>query len=355
MPTATILVDQDAEPLVLEYQFAYTILRGDRDTGYHLAQKYTVPGYDKIGYAICPAEENKPARLWITGTKICFEGTITGKPETSLQEWKAGLLQTIYKCERNAHYQRAVDQRAVDRKIRLSMVWGPLMDGRCAPFYGTPEKLQNGKFRVAENDAPNFEMPLKFGPENLPLDKTSGEDCFCTFLVLVRVRDKSIIELSRISWTVSWGGTYSEVAESSESPIPEIDSKSTKSKSSWVNIKPQTPRPKHIVERPVHAQMLSGHKTKHIYSSEAATKKHSWVPTDPANFLQVEQSNNPRLYRNLDMQPGHVPFSLLMTEAEAFREVLEEGDWKRGKLNGSTKDPAVRSLRSWRKDPKASV
>jgi len=202
---ALVQVDESEDPLRLEYWFKYDLQRSDYERQFPKVLCFTVPV--GIGYAVFPEETDKPARLLITGKQISFEGSVIAYPEESLNGWKAGLVQTIYKAERNAHYQGGLD-----RKVRLNTPYGPLMDGRSAPFYGPPVEPHNGKFSVYEDDEPNFEMPLKFGPNGADLERTSGEDHFCTFFVLAREQDKSIIELSRVRWRIVWDGTVTKLS-----------------------------------------------------------------------------------------------------------------------------------------------
>lgn len=329
MPQATITVDPNDPPLSLVYSLSCSHSPSDQAEGRSYADctRYKVP-YSDITYAIRfppspgplplvalppapaiprvgigrrapppappppPAPAPPPARpaadtLWITGVKMFFEGRITALPPwKKFGDWKAGFIQSIYKSERHARYQDGSV-----RKFRMNTTWGPLKDGDAdTPFYGNGTAARHGRtWTVTANDAPNFKVPMQFGPNQSRLTETYGNDCFCTFLVLARERDKSIIELSRVQWQISWEGRYDQL-----------------------------------------------------------DKRNPWLPTNRANFLQVSESHAPKLYATLNRQPGHVPFSLQMAEAENFCEILENGEWKPCNPGGDTTKPGIRSLRSWR-------
>ena len=321
MPTATIPVDPTLPPLSLQYSLTYNLSPSNQAKGREGLQLYTVPG-TRITYAISRPEEatvqrpppkertwaggatpsagtrsgtrflatratptTLPDRLWITGTKISFAGRILANAGQNLGEWKAGLIQSIYKSERNARYQDGSV-----RRFRLNTAFGPLKDGEPnTPFYGGgPQEGEDRIWMVHEEDAPNFKVPAQYGPNKSMLTETFAMDCFCTFLVLARERDKSIIELSRVRWQISWEGNFAPLG------------------------------------------------------------RYPWSPTVSADFFKVEQSNNPTLYATLDRRPGHVPFSLHLAEAENFFEILENGEWKPCNAGGDTGKPGTRSLSSWR-------
>ena len=321
MPTATIPVDPTLPPLSLQYFLTYSLSPSNQAKGREGLQLYTVPG-TRITYAISRPEEatgqrpppkertwaggatpsagtrsgtrflatratprTLPDRLWITGTKISFAGRILANAGQNLGEWKAGLIQSIYKSERDARYQDGSV-----RRFRLNTAFGPLKDGEPnTPFYGGgPQEGEDRIWMVNEEDAPNFKVPAQYGPNKSMLTETFGMDCFCTFLVLARERDKSIIELSRVRWQISWEGNFDPLG------------------------------------------------------------RYPWSPTVSANFFKVEQSNNPTLYATLNRRPGHVPFSLHLAEAENFFEILENGEWKPCNAGGDTGKPGTRSLSSWR-------
>src|SRR3546814_4129046 len=84
--------------------------------------------------------------------------------------------------------------------------FGPLTDGWSAPFYGPPEAFTGQSVDLYEDDAPNFQLPLAFGPNTSMLEGTSGQDEFSTYLALARESDKTIITLGAIAWTVDWTG-----------------------------------------------------------------------------------------------------------------------------------------------------
>ena len=329
MPKVTIQVDPNLPPLSLQYSFTYDLSPSDQAQGHHDFRLYTVPTHTNITYAIkfapVPAPVPAPAAarginigrrvpppappapappapaefLWITGIKISFVGRIAASMGQNLGDWKAGIIQSIYKSERNSRYQDGSV-----RKFRFNTAFGPLKDGEPkTPFYGKgPQKCTNGNWTVEEDDAPSFRVPAQFGPNNSKLTETFGMDCFCSFLVLAREGDKSIIELSRIKWQVNWDGDFDQ-----------------------------------------HYPLWNAHGVR-----DGAGK---WSPRDNASFLEVVQSNNPKLYATLNRQPVQVPFSLHMAEAENFSEILQNGQWTPCSAGGNTAKPGIRSLRSWRTSP----
>jgi hypothetical protein len=311
MPKAMIRVDPDLPSVGLEYFFNYNLEQSDQAKGQSEYRIYKVPPDYKITYAIkfppppIAASTSRPAPkfrgmmgqraplgpaefLWILGLKICFDGRITAYTRQDLGDWQAGLIQSIYESERNSRY---TDGSV--RQFRMNTAFGPVKDGDAgSPFYGDgPHKLKHTGWVVKEDDAPNFKVPAQFGPNNSTLTETFGMDCFCTFLVLVRERDKSIIELSRIKWQINWDGVY----------------------------------------------------------DPGKADPGKWSPKNGANFLEVEHSDNPKLYATLNRQPGHVPFSLNLAEQEEFCEILEGGKWKSCNEEGNTTMPGKISLTSWEK------
>ncbi len=180
----------------LVYEFTSRVMRSDYGEGrFSNGWQKTVPG-TQIAYVIVPAftvkkkstAQVKPGQLVITGKEIVFEGRISGVPRLDLPNWKAGVLQTIYKSERIAHYEGGFN-----RIVSLNTNNGPLADQEegDAPFACDRKEPIRGTYIISTHDAPNFDMPLYAGLGNAKLQSTSGEDSFCTFLVLVREQDKS--------------------------------------------------------------------------------------------------------------------------------------------------------------------
>jgi hypothetical protein len=276
---ATITFDGN-KVFKLVYQFTSRVVRSDYGEGrFSNGWQKTVPG-TQIAYVIVPAftvkkkltAQVKPGQLVITGKEIVFEGRISGVPRLDLPNWKAGVLQTIYKSERIARYEGGFN-----RIVRLNTNNGPLADQEegDAPFACDRKEPIRGTYIISTHDAPNFDMPLYAGLGNAKLQSTSGEDSFCTFLVLVREQDKSIIELSRISWKISWEGNFN-----------------------WRDHKDWR-------------------------------EENPWSPRDVNAFFQVQQPQaTGNLYEKIKFTP-YLPFSLKTTPAAEFRDIFEGGKWTR--------------------------
>lgn len=283
---AMINVPGDAAPLTISYGMSYDIRASPLARGYPTADKFKVPGH-KITYAIRPKEDWEPASLWITGQEIEFTAHVNNEGVTGqLDAWQAGFIQTIYTLERNGRYANGVE-----RRLRLDNSFGALTDGTEPPFYAAPKAFGPGMdgVHLKASDAPNFRLPLKYGPQDALLSRTSGSEVFCTFLVLVREHDKSIIELARLDWDIDWGGVYQP------------------------------------------------------------TNWQRWCPDDASKFLRVRLfDDNPKLYPTLAENHQHVPFSLRMTEAEKFCQLWQDGEWMRCSMGGDVKEPEVPTLDTWR-------
>jgi hypothetical protein len=283
---AMINVPGDAAPLTISYRMAYNTRASDLSETYRSVPTCYVPGHD-IAYTIRPEEDWEPESLWITGTEIEFTAHVNNEGVPGqLDGWQAGFIQTIYELTRNGEYENGSV-----RRLRLNTNLGPLTDGDAPPFYNDPQTF--GPARDSVNlhatDAPNFKVPLEYGPPQSTLLRTKGRDVFRTFLVLARDRDRSIITLASVSWEINWGGLY----------------------------------------QPGNAQF--------------------WRPDAAANFLRVRRfDRNPMLYAQLSTNPQHVPFSLRMTEAEKFCQIWEYGNWMRCSMGGDVKDPEVPTLDTWR-------
>jgi hypothetical protein len=281
-----INVPGDVAPLTISYQMTYERRVSDLSDRYPNIPKWQVPGH-KIGYTIRPREEWEEESLWITGTEIEFTAHVhnVGVPG-QLDGWQAGFIQTIYRLERNGHYQNGVV-----RRLRLNTTFGPLTDGQAPPFYSDPEKFGPLRDSVHFNatDAPNFKLPLEYGPQHSLLLGTSGVEVFRTFLVLAREWDKSIVTLARLDWRIIWGGMYEHK-----------------------NAEP-------------------------------------WRPHKAGEFFRVLLfDTNPKLYARLARNHMNVPFSLKMTEAEKFCQIWQDGKWMRCSMGGDVKDPEVATLDTWR-------
>ena len=281
-----IVLDTNEPPLNVEYTFTYELEASDLSDAYLLMPTYQVG--NTIKYAIRTMDyETEHPKLWITGTEISFDARVLnlGNPN-ALAEWKAGFIQSIYKSDRDAHYAGNLH-----RRFKLDTSFGPLMDGSAPPFYKTPKAfVGKEKVHVTMSDAPNFRVPVVYGPNNAQLQRTSGLDYFCTFLALARERDKSIVTLASAAWIIDWGGVFHGV---------------------------NTQQP--------------------------------WQPTAAASFFQVGAiDRTPAVYLRMAGNPAHAPFSLLMTEAESFSKILDNGEWKKCGIHGDLDKAAVTTLQTWR-------
>jgi hypothetical protein len=271
--------------LTLDYQMSIELVKSTMADQWPQIPKYVVPG-TKIAYAIRPAEEAKPRRLWITGTEIFFNATITNQgAQGALDEWQMGFIQSIYGSERNGHYAGGFD-----RLTRLNVEHGPLKDGNDDEiYYGSPVNLAGkSSGQHNESDAPNFELPLVFGPNDSALERTSGRDEFETRLALTRERDKSIVILKTVAWNIAWDGVYLE----------------------------GTTQP--------------------------------WTPSNPSQFFTTSVDGQVTTYLNQKGKNQRLPFSLLMKEAEEFHEMKEEGGWTGYTPKGKKVGNRVLNLGDWR-------
>jgi hypothetical protein len=285
MMFAMINVPGDVEPLVISSQLSFSTRVSDLTSGHRELVEREVPGHP-IGYAIRPQEVWEDKSLWITGTEIEFIGRVHNEGATGrLDGWTTGFIQSIYKLERNGHY----DNKVV-RELKLDTSFGPLTDGNAPPFYNDPKPFgpKRDSIKVEATDAPNFKLPLAYGPQHSLLKRTAGVDVFRTYLVLAREQDKSIVTLASIDWTISWDGEFEHKGE-------------------------------------------------------------TWCPDDAANFLKVVGlDSNPQLYAQLGTNHMNVPFSLKMKEAEKFCQISKDGTWMRCSMGGDVKNPKVPNLDTWR-------
>jgi hypothetical protein len=242
-------------------------------------------------YEIRPKQPGFPGSLMLISKLVTFDATVySGGPLEVRREWQVGLLQSIVESTRTASYDNGVT-----RRFRLDTSSGPLSDcfTEHAPFFGEdgPESLVQYPARVDAQDDPSFWMPLEFKgshAEAQPLVSTSGQDRFCTFLVIARERDKSVVVLTRLDWAVSWNGTF---------------------------------------------------------------KKGEWgLPDEWAaagEMFTAAEVSRPEDFTNLRGQPRLTPFSLRMVNAEAFARIDGGAGWTPCDYRGNTANAAPTNLSTW--------
>jgi hypothetical protein len=153
-------------------------------------------------------KDKRPVKtLWIHPRKILFTGLVTVDDGWEAG-WKVGIIQSIFECKRNGHYE---DGR--DRFLKLDTSMGPLKDGEDNELFypGSEGDLEEGLTTVSCDDEPNFELPVSIDGKKLL--RTSGRDKFRSVLALAREEDKSVVLLSSIAWRINWEGTYDAAKE----------------------------------------------------------------------------------------------------------------------------------------------
>lgn len=286
MPIALINLGSPEPPLTIMYSLTSESSKSDRGLSWRGEHKhYDVPG-QSVSYTIRPVRGEKPASLWITGITFAATARIANQGNVgALAGWSAGFIQSIHHSERFAHYEGGLA-----RMMRLDTSTRPLKDGQEDSIFYTDEKPAGESCVVELNDSPNFETPLRYGPGDKPLERTSGRDEFSTHLVLVR--GKSILDLAQVEWVVNWDGSY-----------------------------------------------------------DGAAKDQPWKPDGGRPFLTVSEKQNARLYADLDKTRAHTPFSLDLNEAECYCEILQSGSWTRCNMAGNTAKGQNLPHRSWVSSP----
>ncbi|MCD9033579.1 hypothetical protein LDO32_17845 [Luteimonas sp. Y-2-2-4F] len=260
---------------------------GDGWLGEHVHRKA-----GDVAYVVRPKREGrkgtKPRALWMTGQRITIEARITNEGDQgALRAWKAGFLQSVRECTREAHYAGGAT-----RILRLDTTAGPLKDGQeDSIFYLEPSAFEGESLSIEMDDAPNFEAPLKHGTTGAKLVKTAGCDRFSTFPALVKGR--TIVTLGRVDWEIAWDGDVR---------WPEGD------------------------------------------RHEAV----EWVPA--GRFLAHGTVSRNAAVFDLGAAPVHTPFSLDLNEAENYCEYLDGNAWKSSTLSGEPRKNAV-AARPWKGEP----
>ena len=235
-------------------------------------------------YSIRPVEGKRLAEsLWIHVREISFTGRIN-VVDGWMPGWKAGIIQSIYKSERNGHYENGAG-----RLFRLNTGFGPLKDGmEDELFYvNTAKDLKPGLTTVSGGDEPNFELPLVMNGNKLL--RTEGEDQFCSFLAIARESDKSVVILSSIAWDISWDGQF------------------TFANRTWVESRPGGA----------------------FVADQAVLRETA--------YLNLKEN----------LAPADTPFSLFNAEAETFAEIDTGGQWLPCSMSGNIKKAQPVVLNNW--------
>jgi len=238
--------------------------------------------------------------LWLIGPEMWFKGQITATGDlTHIDDWRAGIIQTIVSSERIGRYSGLVT-----RHLRLDTSFGSLKDGQDRSlFYGSEKRFAiSGTSAVAdirEADAPNWLAPTSYTgdpgdpvpskPADGPyLERTEGDDHFTSYLAVAHHASRTILVLGKSSWQVSWDGWYDYPAK-------------------------------------------------------------VWHPTSgPLQTLHYETDFGyayPRLNHNTHSQP---PFSLYLAEAEESCYISSPGGWRPATIGGDLSDRGQgRNLARW--------
>ena len=287
MPIETLHISDEID-ISLFHDIDCTLETSDLGDAWHGEHKHKKAG--DAAYVIRPQRESKkkvnPPALWITGQRICLKAHVEDKSETGrLVGWTAGFVQSIQESTRNAHYDNGEM-----RKIRLNTAAGPLKDGQEDSIFYTDGKMVSKKsFNIRMDDAPNFEMPLAYGPTRAKLATTSGCDKFSSFPVLVKGR--VIVALARVDWEVNWAGTVKWPSNGEHGGI-------------------------------------------------------EWQPN--GTFLSYRYaSQNAQVFGDVGASDCRTPFSLDLNEAENYCEMLEDGEWKPSTMNGGQRKNTV-AARIWK-------
>ena len=290
MPIVLIDTGDGTAPLSLMFTLSWTSRiseLGGSWLGDHIHK--TVLG-EELSYTLRPPMKGRGESLWITGRTMDISGRITNQGRGGeLRGWSAGFIQTIHRCERNAHYEDGLN-----RSIRLNTS-ACLKDGDDGTiFYPDTEQAfdDHEMLEIDLEDSPNFETPMKYSSKGERLLETSGSDEFCSHLVMVR--NKTIIDLAKVRWVISWQGDVS-----------------------W---------------------------------TDDDYRRVVWKPRQPENYLTVEVFQNLALYADLDKSQIHTPFSLDLNQAEDYCEIQDGGEWKRCNFKGDQHKGKNPPCRSWRQN-----
>ena len=197
----SLLKLDDGTIVSFTYRYDFEIKKNERPSEDAGGAKYhQVPGTD-IVYCTIPGSGDKPERLKLYSKEIYFSaGIYLDEPNGKLAEWQAVLNQTIYRSQRNGHFEGGIV-----RELRLDTSFGPLSDGG-GICYDKPKSFVGNKVELETSDGPNWPCPTLYKGKKLMA--TSGRDEFRTFLILAQKRDRSIIVLASVDWEINWAGTY---------------------------------------------------------------------------------------------------------------------------------------------------
>ena len=227
-----------------------------------------------------PAKHGLPQHqvLWLISPEIQFTATVTAVTNGNVNNWRAGVIQTISSLTRTALYTGNVR-----RELRIDTSYGPVKDGQNADivYAGSDQFVASAPntftANVSETDSPNWDMPLSYtgDPQN-PLGPalqqslvgTDGHDDFSTVLAVIDDTTHSIVTLGRCTWSVDWHGQFNQ-------------------------------------------------------------HNNIWTPRDPNAILDHHEVHLAASYMNLTAQSyANLPFSLFLDEAESAFQIKVGAQWQ---------------------------
>jgi hypothetical protein len=174
-----------------------------------------------------------PARLKIDPPEIRFNCTVTASGTGKVDDWEAGILQSISHAYWVAYYSNGTDLKyrveGADRLVKDSNSAGdrffrdgyPLRADSTAPFEFVRPDCPPVTFVTAYSG--NLSNPHG-SPQDQPgqLTRTAGAVYFRAFLAVINKKTGSILTLAESRWTLSRDGTYDSATKKWAPTAPDL-------------------------------------------------------------------------------------------------------------------------------------
>jgi hypothetical protein len=173
-------------------------------------------------FGTTPTTPERPERLKIDAPQVWFDCQVKASGKGNIDDWEAGILQSISHASWVAHYSNGAELR-----YRVNTGQGLIRDGESTDylFFRNGHSLKATalsdvyEVQFMDHDSPSVTFVTEFSgdpfhPHALPgnrlgqLNRTEGKVDFHTFLAMVNQRTESIITLAESHWTLTWDGTY---------------------------------------------------------------------------------------------------------------------------------------------------